>query len=82
MKWRASSGREMQKPCATSQPNCAKPVEYLVVLDAFGDDLETEVVAEIDRRSDDHLVLLVDQHVGDEALVDLQLARREAGAGS
>ena len=51
----------------------AELLEHLVVLDTFSDDLETQVVTEIDRLAHDHLVLFVDQHVGDEAAVDLQL---------
>ena len=60
----------------------AQLLEDLLALDTFGDDFETEVVSEVDRRSDDHLVLLVDEHVGDEALVDLQLSAPGAGGGS
>ena len=58
-------------------PDVAELLEDLFALDTFGDHLEAEVVSEVDRRPDDDLVLLVDQHVGDEALIHLQLADRE-----
>ena len=55
------NGREMQNPWAMSHPNVAQPLEHFVVLDALGDDDETEVVAEVDGRAHDHLVLLVER---------------------
>ena len=49
----------------------------VVGLDALRHDLQAEVVTEVDRRSDDRLVLCVDDQVGDEAAVDLELGDRE-----
>jgi len=42
-------------------PERPQTLEDLVVLDALGDDDEPEVVAEVDGRAHDHLVLLVEQ---------------------
>ena len=52
-------------------------VQHLVGLHAFGDHLHAQVVAEVDDGPHDHFVLLVEQHVGHEAAVDLQLAHRQ-----
>jgi hypothetical protein len=52
-------------------------VQRLLALDAFGDDGEAEVVAEVDRRADDHGVVLVAFHLHHERLVDLEHVDRE-----
>ena len=46
------------------------------VLDALGDDLQTEIVAEVDRRAHDDQVALVLEHRRDERAVDLELVDR------
>ena len=52
-------------------------VEDVAVLDAFGDDLAAERVGEADRRLDHQAVAAVVDHAFDEALVDLDLVRRD-----
>ena len=53
-------------------------LERQLVLDALGDHLQPEVVAEVDRRAHDDQVALVLQHRRDERAVDLELVDRQA----
>ena len=55
-----------RKPCAMSQPIARRPVEGLLILDAFRGHLQAHVVREIDRRLHDHAVVAVAQHVHHE----------------
>jgi len=49
-----------------------------LVLDAFGDALETEPCCEIDDAASDLLVAAIGREVPDERLVDLELRDRQA----
>src|SRR5207248_989297 len=49
-----------------------------LVLDAFGDNVQSEVVAEIDGGADDDQIAFVVWQRGDEAAIDLQLVDRQA----
>ena len=51
-------------------------VERRAVLDAFGADLEPQVVAELDQRADHGVRFAAVRHVHDETLVDLHLVER------
>ena len=55
----------------------AEPIERVAILDALGDDPETEVLPELDSRPDDREVLDAVEHVGDERAVDLDLLDRQ-----
>ena len=52
-------------------------LERGLVLDAFGDDLQAEIVGEVDRLADDDQVAFVLEHRRDERSVDLQLIDRK-----
>ena len=54
-----------------------EPVERLPVLDAFGDDPETEVAAQLHGGPDDREVLDPVEHVRHERAVDLELLDRQ-----
>ena len=47
-------------------------IHHLVVLDAFGDDPQAEIVTQMDGGSHDHVIVGFEEDVGDEAAVDLQ----------
>ena len=67
----------MAKPWAMSQSMLDQQVENVALLDAFGDDLAAERVGEADRRLDHQPVAAVVDDAFDEALVDLDLVRRD-----
>src|SRR5438132_5790989 len=58
-------------------PGLTQRVQHVVGLDALGDDAQREVVTELDDGADDGGMGRVDDHVRDEALVDLQLVQRQ-----
>ena len=70
-------GRPMAKPCAMSHSSSIEHVENVAVLDAFGDDLAAERVREPDRRLNHQAVAAVVDDAFDEALIDLDLVRRD-----
>ena len=61
-----------------SQPNARSRSSTSLFSTPSATTTKPEVVPEIDRRPHDHLVLLVEQEVGDEALVDLQFGHRQS----
>src|SRR5438105_4596912 len=54
-----------------------QPTTRHLVLQAFGDDVQTEVVRQVDDRADDNRMVVVRQQVADERTVDLQLIHRQ-----
>ncbi len=72
--WQGPADEEALRRVA---PELSQAAPGLLRLDALGYDAEAEVVAEIDRRAHDHVVVLVVLHVHDERPVDLQDVDRE-----
>ena len=70
-------GRPTMKPWALVAAHGPQLLEAVRVLDAFGDDGAAERVGEGDGRLDHDQVGAVVAHRLDEALVDLDLARRD-----
>jgi hypothetical protein len=73
------TGRASRKPLGDITTAGLQAGEDIVGFYALGNDPEGQVVAEIDDRADDGRVGRVGQHVGDEALVDLELVERQLG---
>jgi hypothetical protein len=71
-------GRARWYPWTRSQPRAASSSRGLLVLDAFCDQLQAEVVGQLDGGADDGGVVGVAGHVEHERLVELDLVDRES----
>ena len=74
----STSGCEIRKPCASSQPWALQEVELRGRLDALGDAAQAERVRQRDDRLRDRLVVAVVLEPVHEPLVDLDALDRQA----